>query len=118
MHEISFSPFLIIRLPIVNKGLEFGTRSGELRSFLLQHVQNAKDEFPSALSHDSFVHPNLVVLWRLTRKLMHANKIKFILIKTSSVACSLFTIGNLIIRNRLKEISCIMKSDDQNFKVM
>ena len=53
MHEISFSPFLIIRLPIVNKGLEFGTGSGELRSFLLQHVQNAKDEFPSALSHDS-----------------------------------------------------------------
>ena len=44
MHEISFSPFLIIRLPIVNKELEFGTKSGDLRSFLMQHVQNAKDE--------------------------------------------------------------------------
>ena len=114
MHEISFSLLLIIRLPIVNK------LQATLDVFIkINLILLACINFLVNLHRTTKLGcTNYRVTMQMEIHLLHfahvATGMIVILVPNSS---PLFTIGNLIIRNGLKEISYIMNSDNQNFKV-
>ena len=117
MHEISFSLFLIIRLPIVNKlqaTLDVFIRINLILlaciNFLVNLHRTTKLGCTKLSCDNADGNSSFAFCTCCNRNDRNSPD----LVPNSS---PLFTIGNPIIRNGLKEISCVINSDDQNFKV-